>query len=81
MAGPAEDALALAEDGVDSVLRHGQLRSLTTRFYDRALLPLDEPFDGPAVVFHLDTTTVVPPGWRARADRSGNLLLVKAGAQ
>ena len=34
---------------------------------------------GPAVVFHLDTTTVVPPGWRARADRSGNLLLDEGG--
>ena len=44
-------------------------------------LPLDEAFDGPAVVFHLDTTTVVPPGWRARADRSGNLLLTQGGAR
>jgi N-methylhydantoinase A/oxoprolinase/acetone carboxylase beta subunit len=56
----------------------GQLQALTTRFYDRGKLPLDEAFEGPAVVFHLDTTTVVPPGWSARADRSGNLLLAKA---
>jgi N-methylhydantoinase A len=58
----------------------GQLGALPTRFYDRALLPLDESFDGPAIVFHLDTTTVVPPGWRARADRCGNLLLTKEAA-
>ena len=58
----------------------GHLQALTTRFYDRGLLPLDDPFDGPAVVFHPDTTTVVPPGWRACADRSGNLLLTKEGA-
>ena len=57
----------------------GSCRRCTTRFYDRAQLPLGEPFDGPAVVFHLDTTTVVPPGWRARADRSGNLLLDEGG--
>ena len=58
----------------------GQLQAVATRYYDRAELPLDEPFDGPAVVFHPDTTTVVPPGWRACADRSGNLLLTREGA-
>jgi N-methylhydantoinase A/oxoprolinase/acetone carboxylase beta subunit len=58
----------------------GQLQALPTRFYDRGKLPLDESFDGPAVVFHPDTTTVVPPGWQARADRSGNLLLTREAA-
>jgi N-methylhydantoinase A len=56
----------------------GQLQALPTQFYDRSLLPLGEPFAGPAVVFHLDTTTVVPPGWSARADASGNLLLTRS---
>jgi len=37
-------------------------------------------FAGPAVVFHFDTTTVVPPGWSACADASGNLILNKGGA-
>jgi N-methylhydantoinase A len=55
----------------------GQLQALPTRFYDRSLLPLGEVFAGPAVVFHLDTTTVVPPGWQARADASGNLILTR----
>jgi N-methylhydantoinase A len=59
----------------------GHLQALATRFYDRALLPLDEPFEGPAVVFHLDTTTIVPPDWTAQADRSGNLLLARAVAE
>ncbi len=56
----------------------GVLRPVTTRFYDRDLLPLDESIAGAAVVFHLDTTTVVPPGWSARADASGNLMLNRA---
>src|SRR5262245_7586767 len=77
--GTFEEALVGESEGLFRV--DGQLRSLTTRFYDRALLPLDEPFDGSAVVFHFDTTTVVPPGWQARADRSGNLVLQKAGAR
>ena len=76
--GTFEEALVGESEGHFRV--GGQLQALTTRFYDRGKLPLDEAFDGPAVVFHLDTTTVVPPGWRARADRSGNLLLAKAGA-
>jgi N-methylhydantoinase A/oxoprolinase/acetone carboxylase beta subunit len=59
----------------------GQLQALPTRFYDRSLLPVDEAFPGPAVVFHLDTTTVVPPGWRARADVSGNLILTRQEAR
>jgi N-methylhydantoinase A len=55
----------------------GALQALPTRFYDRALLPVGDAFAGPAVVFHLDTTTVVPPGWSARADVSGNLIVTK----
>jgi N-methylhydantoinase A len=57
----------------------GELQALTTRFYDRVRLPLDASLAGPAVVFHPDTTTVVPPGWAARADASGNLILTKGG--
>lgn len=30
---------------------------------------------GPAVIEQMDTTTIVPPGWTARADGRGNLLL------
>ncbi len=59
----------------------GRLQAVPTRYYDRTLLPLAESFEGPAVVFHLDTTTVVPPGWSARAHASGNLILTKGGAQ
>jgi N-methylhydantoinase A len=58
----------------------GTLQALETAYYDRSLLPLDETFHGPAVVFHPDTTTVLPPGWSGRADASGNLILTKGGA-
>jgi N-methylhydantoinase A len=73
--GSLADALVGESESVFRV--DGTLQPLATRFYDRTLLPLDESFDSPAVVFHLDTTTVVPPGWRARADASGNLELTK----
>ncbi len=34
---------------------------------------------GPAVVTQFDTTTLVPPGWRARPDAQGNLVLRRGG--
>jgi N-methylhydantoinase A/oxoprolinase/acetone carboxylase beta subunit len=71
-------ALVGENDGVFRV--DGSLQALPTRFYDRNLLPLDETLAGPVVVFHPDTTTVVPPGWNARTDASGNLILTKGGA-
>ena len=76
--GALDDALVGESESVFRV--DGSLQALTTRFYDRGLLPLGESLPGPAVVFHPDTTTVVPPGWAARADASGNLTLTKVDA-
>jgi N-methylhydantoinase A/oxoprolinase/acetone carboxylase beta subunit len=53
----------------------GGLASLATRYLERSRLPVEQSFAGPAVVFQRDTTTVVPPGWKARAETSGNLIL------
>ncbi|HEY3108448.1 MAG TPA: hydantoinase/oxoprolinase family protein [Chloroflexota bacterium] len=46
--------------------------------YDRARLPAGAVLAGPAAVEELDSTTVVHPGYEARVDRYGNLLLEKA---
>jgi len=59
----------------------GVLQALTTRLYHRAGLTPDETISGPAVIFHLDTTTVVPPTWDVRAGAAGNLILTKVAAQ
>jgi N-methylhydantoinase A len=40
-------------------------------------LPADARFDGPAIVEQLDTTVVVEPGFTARRDSLGNLILGK----
>ena len=59
-----------------SVFRaNGALESRETTFYRRDALPAEAPFAGPAVVVQKDATTVVPPGWSARLDRSANLIL------
>jgi N-methylhydantoinase A len=57
----------------------GTLEAIETAFYHRELLPLEHTFAGPAVVLQMDSTTVVPPGFTARADHHGNLILT-AGA-
>jgi N-methylhydantoinase A len=46
-----------------------------TTIYDRDQLDVGAMFAGPAIVEQFDATTVVPPDWRASADRYGNLIL------
>lgn len=41
--------------------------------FSRRELSSSHPVTGPALIFQEDTTTVVPPGWRASADVMGNL--------
>jgi N-methylhydantoinase A len=77
--GSLDEALVGESEGVFRV--DGSLQPLRTRYYDRTLLPLGETIPAPAVIFHPDTTTVVPPGWHATADASGNLILEKVGAR
>jgi N-methylhydantoinase A/oxoprolinase/acetone carboxylase beta subunit len=73
--GSLDDAL-LGEG--ESVFRlNGSLVPTRTIHLDRARLPIDQPIDGPAVIFQRDTTTVVPPGWKALAEASGNLRLTR----
>jgi N-methylhydantoinase A len=46
--------------------------------YDRAALQVGAAFAGPAIVEQDDTTTLVTPGWHARVDRLGNLVLERS---
>ncbi|MCG8548038.1 MAG: hydantoinase/oxoprolinase family protein [Alphaproteobacteria bacterium] len=46
--------------------------------YDRALLPADVAFSGPAIVEEDGATTVVTPNWLVRVDAIGNLRLSAA---
>jgi len=55
----------------------GVVRALDTAILDRLALPLGVEVAGPAIILQTDTTTVVPPGWTARADAGGNLVLSK----
>jgi N-methylhydantoinase A len=74
---PANGGDPLLGEGESVFRRDGRLTSYPTRYYDRTLLPVGEAFAGPAVLFQRDTTTIVPPGWTARADAAGSLILVR----
>lgn len=54
-------------------------RPLPTAFYDRTRLRPGHRFAGPAVIVEYSATTALPPGWRARVDRFGNLILEPQG--
>ena len=49
--------------------------ALEAPIYDRDGLLAGNVVSGPAVVAQLDSTTLVPPGWRAIVDDLGNLIL------
>jgi N-methylhydantoinase A len=48
------------------------------RIFDRYRLGAGHEFAGPAIVEEMDSTTVVDPGWKAKVDRFGNLILTCA---
>jgi 5-oxoprolinase (ATP-hydrolysing) len=52
-----------------------------TPFYDRELLRAEDRVEGPAVVEQYDSTTVIPPGFVAEIDRSGNIVVDCSQAQ
>ena len=48
---------------------------LDTAIIDRAALAPGARLDGPAIVEQIDTTTVIPPGWRALVDERRCLII------
>jgi N-methylhydantoinase A len=54
-------------------------RPVPTALYERERLAPGNIVVGPAVIFQLDTTSVIPPGWAATMDEWGNLV-VEGGA-
>ena len=57
----------------ERLVHFGPAGFVPTPIYARSRLPLGVELPGPAVIEQADTTTVVPPGWMARVDESGNL--------
>ncbi|MEM9224695.1 MAG: hydantoinase/oxoprolinase family protein, partial [Pseudomonadota bacterium] len=53
------------------------LKDFDTPYFERASLPADRSYEGPAILLQTDSTTVVPPGWTFRSDVAGNLHLTR----
>ena len=51
--------------------------TVSTAIYDRDSLAVDQPVIGPAIVEEWTSTTLVPPGWTARTEPLGNLVLAR----
>ena len=56
-----------------------KLQTFETAHYRRAGLPAEVAIPGPAVILQRDTTIVVPPGWSACAESSGNIIIRNKG--
>jgi N-methylhydantoinase A len=50
-------------------------RRLRTAIYQREPLGADAILAGPAIIVQMDATTVVNPGWQARIDTTGSIIL------
>jgi N-methylhydantoinase A len=54
-------------------------RPFPTALYERERLMPGNMIVGPAIVFQLDTTSIIPPGWAASVDGWGNLVVEQRG--
>ncbi len=56
----------------------GTLQRVRTEFFERMLIPARTTIPGPAIFFQKDTTTVLPPLWKASCDEWGNLVIARS---
>jgi N-methylhydantoinase A len=54
-------------------------RTVESKLYDRTKLAAGNRFEGPAIVFQYDTTSVVPSAWQVKVDDYGNLVMEHSG--
>jgi N-methylhydantoinase A len=55
----------------------GHSDPIATPVINRGDAERGEPRDGPLIIEQMDTTTIVPPAWRAAVDEMGNIVLTK----
>ncbi len=84
-AGAAPESFAVQDDGGEPAGARDRVATFMggehhpdTPVHDRQSLVQGQAVDGPAIVVEANATTVVEPGWRAEADRHGNLVLSRA---
>ena len=55
----------------------GDLAAMPTRLYQRDRLLAGHRITGPAILFQLDATSVIPPAWQGVVGPQGHLLLTR----
>ncbi len=73
----AMDSLVAFPDQAAEPLAQVDCGGRAAPVHDRAGLNRDSEIDGPALIIDPVSTTVVEPGWRARVDAIGNLILTR----
>ncbi|MFV8828473.1 hydantoinase/oxoprolinase family protein [Alkalihalobacterium sp. APHAB7] len=58
---------------------NGELKEFETDFYQREKLPAGSSFEGPAIIFQKDTTTIMPPNCTAFVEQNGNITIKIGG--
>lgn len=76
LAPSADTSVELAKRGSRPVRMAGEWHN--TALYDRLALPAGSSVPGPAILSQPDTTILVEPGFTARVDGFGNLILERA---
>ncbi|MFD1106485.1 hydantoinase B/oxoprolinase family protein [Sphingobium olei] len=78
-----EDMSGLVEiaDRAAPPLAHVDYAGQDAPVFDRSGLAADSVVDGPALIIDPVSTTAVEPGWRARLDGHGNLILTRHAAR
>jgi N-methylhydantoinase A len=76
---PFEPSALMVSDGAEALLGHKNAvfhqGAGLLALYDRGRLTPGARFDGPALLFQLDSTVYVPPGWSVQIDAYQNAIL------
>lgn len=67
----------VAQARAERAVVFGPEGAMLTPIYDRDVLAVDQRVEGAAIIEEWTSTTLVPPGWTARTDRIGNLVLTR----
>lgn len=76
---PAGRSFEAAALGTRQVMLDAQEGWIEARIWKRGLLPVDQPFEGPAIVEEMTSTTVILSGQQARLDAYGNIFIKELG--
>ncbi|MAG97709.1 MAG: hydantoinase/oxoprolinase family protein [Alphaproteobacteria bacterium] len=77
---PAAESTPVASKAERQIRVDGTPGAIAAAVYDRAGLPAGGQITGPAIIEQEDTTTLIPPGWRASVAGGGSLLIERPEA-